>query len=309
MRIVTRVFSSPRLLDHAVKERLHLKGENPVSLKLIRGAIQSCDAISRAVTGQPLLALKESEALLDQLSDLKGGALISALMAQQGGTKIVPHGLQHIPDTGPVIIASTHPTGIFDFAAHADALWQKRPDLKVVANREVEKILGPDAIVPVTIDKQNRATSGAATGQAMLDHLDHGGPNCGGPNGGALLIFGSGRVPDRRDGRLKEPAWRRGTTKISHISQAIVIPAALNARNSDTYYRLRAAARLLSGGNDHFGAMVGSLRYGAELLVKLGGRFDVYYGPPLAPGTGPDTLKSAAESLVPGLYHGVKTQG
>jgi len=285
--------ASEHPLDSVLRERLHLRGENPASLKLIRGLMHSSDAISRVFAGHPFVALRESEALLTKLDGLKGQDLIMALIAQEGGTKITALGLDHVPETGPVVIASTHPTGLFDFAAHAAALLHKRVDLKVVANKETEKLLGPDIIVPVTIDKQNRATSGAGTHSAMQDHL---------AADGALLIFGSGRVPDRQHGYLVEPTWRRGATFVSKVAQVPIVPAALNAQNSNAYYRLRAFARFISGGNDNFGAMIGSLRYTSELMEKLGGSYEVTYGAPLAPGTPPEAIKAIAETLIPNLY-------
>jgi len=233
------------------------------------------------------------------MDGLNGYALIQAVLAYSGGTRIIADGLEHIPAQGPIVIAATHLTGLFDFVAHAGALMARRPDLKVVANLETQKFLGPDIIVPVSIDDQNRATSGGNTRKAMLLHLQQ---------GGALLIFGSGRVPDRKDNRLMEPDWRSGATKVSVAANAPIVPAALNAQNSSAYYRLRAIARLLSGGNDNFGAMVGSLRYGADLLNKLGGTFEVRYGAPLAPGTGPTEIKTKAESLFGDLYSQIADQ-
>jgi len=285
--------SRTRPLDSAVKERLHLEGENPAALRLVRATIHFGDTISRTVSGQPFFALRESEDMLRQLDGLQGQALIRAVLEKKGGTKIAPHGLMHVPETGPVVIAATHPTGLFDFVAHAAALLARRPDLKVVANQEVERFIGSEIIVPVRIDKRNRATSGRKTWASMIQHLQQ---------GGALLIFGSGRVPDRRKDRLVEPDWRRGATNVSRVTQAVIVPAALDARNSDAYYRIRAVARFLSGGNDHFGAMIGSLSYLSELLGKLGGQYDVHYGAPLAAGTSPDKIKALAENMVPGLY-------
>lgn len=274
-------------------ERLHLRSENSVVLKLIRGLIHSSDAVSRTLFGHPFLALRESEDFIQQLNGLKGAALIDRLLAQEGGTEITAYGVQHVPKSGPVIIASTHPTGMFDFVAHAAALLDKRPDMKVVANREAEKFIGADSIIPVTIDKSNKALSGTQTRQAMQHHLSE---------GGALLIFGSGRVPVFRNSHLIEPDWRRGATVVSKISKAPIVAASIAARNSNAYYRTRAVARFVSGGNDNFGAMIASLRYSAELLEKLGGQFDVHYAAPLPPGTDPATLKQTAESLVPGQY-------
>lgn len=290
---MAKLMSQTRPLDRAVKQRLHLRGENPVTLQLVRGAIHVGDAISRAVSGKPFIGLRESEAMLRDLSGLQGLALIQKLLARRGGTRISPHGLDNVPATGPVVIAATHPTGMFDFVAHAGVLLGKRPDLKVVANQEVEQFLGPDSIVPVKIDKQNRATSGRRTQRAMITHLS---------NGGALLIFGSGRVPDRRGGFLVEPAWRKGASKVSAKTKSVIVPAALNTRNSNAYYRTRAIARFLSAGNDNIGAMIASLRYSVEMMDKFGGRFDVHYGAPLDAGSKTDHIRSKAEALVPGLY-------
>lgn len=224
---------------------------------------------------------------------MTGTDLLQNLLRRNGGTKVLAHGLEHVPAHGPVIVASTHPTGMFDFVAHASALQQVRPDLKVVANQEVERFLGPDSVVSVDIDKKNRAKSPRSTYAAMQQHLE---------NDGALLIFGSGRVPGSKQGQLVEPDWRCGTSRISQICQVQIVPASVNARNSRYYYRIRKLAEVLSCGDQNFGAMVGSLRYSAELLEKLGGQFEVHYGAQLEPGTAPQILKRAAERLVPGLY-------
>lgn len=282
-----------RPLDTALRERLHLKRDSTKTLEIIRAALHTVDAASRVMTHRPFFALKESEAVLERLSGLKGWDFVRAVLNEKGGTEIIPHGLDRIPKSGAVVVAATHPTGMFDYMAHAQALLAKRPELKVVANQEVEKFLGPDLIIPVTFDKHNRVTSGMKTLCAMQEHLK---------NGGALLIFGSGRVPHRKNGRLIEPEWRNGATRLSQRCGAPIIPAALDAQNSVSYYCTRALAQFLSGGNDNFGAMIGSLRYVSEFLDKLGGQFDVFYGQPLAVGAAPKLIKTTAEKLVPGLY-------
>lgn len=280
-------------MDPVLRARLHLGANRTWPLALLRGGLHTADALSRAVLGKPFFGLRECEDLLRRTEGKLGTDLLAEVLAMRGGTEIVAHGLDHVPAQGPVVIAATHPTGIFDFIAHAGALLPLRPDLRVVANQEVERFLGPEAIVPVRIDRQNRALSGRATYEAMQRHLD---------TGGALLIFGSGRVPNCRDGQLAEPPWRDGASRVSAQCAAPVVPAALDARNSRYYYRLRALAQMLSGGSDDFGAMIGSLRYAAEMLDKLGGRYHVHYGAPQPPGTAPERLKQLAETLVPGLY-------
>lgn len=280
-------------LDPVLRARLHLSEENRLGLGVVRSCLSATDAISRLLFRQPFIALRETEDLLGEIAGLGGEALVEHILGRNGGTAVSASGIENVPATGRVIIAATHPTGMFDFVAHAGALLARRPDLKVVANRETERFLGKDSIVAVDIDKRNRAVSAGATLAAMEAHL---------MGEGALLVFGSGRVPSLRSGRLVEPAWRSGTTRMSLQCQTQIVPAALDARNTSYYYGLRRIAQIVSGGDEHFGAMVGSLRYAAELLAKLGGSYDVFYGTPHPPGTRPEDLKASAEALVPGLY-------
>ena len=282
-----------RPMDAALRARLHLSEKSRVKLRLFRATMDCVDMCSRVLFGKAFFSLRETENLIRRFEGLDGNQLVHEVLRHNGGTTIVPHGLENIPASGPVIIAATHPTGMFDFLAHAGAILHKRPDLKVVANQETERFLGPESIIPVQIDKQNRALSAGTIHAAMKAHVE---------NGGALLIFGSGRVPGRKGCKLVEPEWRSGASRISKSCQVPIIPAALNATNSGYYYRIRTLAQYASGGDDNVGAMVASLRYASELLEKLGGRFEVFYDEPQAPGTAPHLLKARAERLVPGLY-------
>ena len=282
-----------RLIDRALKDRLHFRTHAEAKVRAVRRLIGAVDTLNRLLAGRPFFALNEAEEILAALDGRQGTELIAALLALKGGTQIRALGLDHVPGSGPVVIAATHSTGILDFIAHASALLPLRPDLKVVANADTEKFLGPDLILPVRFDPENRAISGKASIRLIDGHLS---------GGGALLIFGSGRVPDRKRGYLVEPPWKKGASAASRVAGAPVIPAALAARNSDGYYRTRALVRFLTGGNDTLGARIAALRYLAEFIDKLGGSYDVHYGGPLPPGTPPDRLKAAAERLVPALY-------
>lgn len=280
-------------MDELLRARLKA-GENArVRLRLLRHAMEIVDVFNRTFTGQPFFALLEGERTLVELDGRTGPDLVNALLEMHGGTRIEAHGIGHIPHDGPVIIGATHPMGTFDFIAHAGALLGHRPDLKVVANREAERFLGKGRIVAVDFDKKDNVLSARQTRAGMQAHLE---------TGGALLVFGSGRVPDMRKGRLVEPPWRTGVTRISAATGAVIVPASANLQNSRHYYRTRKIARMLSGGNDDFGRTIASLRYLSELLAKLGGHYHVHYGPVQAAGTPPEVLKALAEGLVPGLY-------
>lgn len=280
-------------MDELLRARLRLSETANLRLKLIRNAMSGIDAFGRATSGQAFFALNETEQVLRALDGRTGAELVTALLAMNGGTTINAIGRAHVPEQGAVVIGSTHPIGTFDFIAHAGALLAHRPDLRVVANREAERFLGQDLIVPVDFDKNDRVSSGRQTLAGMSAHLE---------KGGALLVFGSGRVPGMKNGLLVEPEWRTGITRMSQAAGAPIVPASANMRNSEHYYRTRRVMQVLSGGNESFARTVASLRYVSELLAKLGGDYDVHYGPAQPPGTPPDVLQNLAEGLVRGLY-------
>lgn len=279
-------------LNPLLRARLRINSPARKRLWALRMAMSTVDAIGRVTSGAPFFNLRESQQILQRIDGIKGPELVRALMSWNGGTDIRAIGLENIPKTGAVVIGSTHPIGTFDFLAHASCLFEHRPDLKVVANREAQRFLGPERIIAVDFDRKDNVLTARQTRQGMLAHLQA---------GGALLVFGSGKVPDCEDGVLVEPPWRSGVTRMSAAAGAPIIPASPDMRNSEHYYRTRRWARRLSG-SARFGREVASLRYVSELIAKLGGSYSVHYGEALPPGTAPEVLKQKAEALVSGLY-------
>lgn len=280
-------------MDELLRARLRLTDRARFRLKGLRFLMGSVDLVSRTLTGQAFFALRETEQVLRDLDGRTGPDLVKALLAMKGGTQITAHGIENIPSQGAVIIGATHPVGTFDFIAHAGALLDHRPDMKVVANREAERFLGADRIVPVDLNRADKVLGARQTREHMQAHLEQ---------GGALLVFGSGRVADMTDGLLTEPLWRTGITRASAATGAPIVPASANLQNTRYYYRTRKLARILSGNNEYIGREVASLRYVSELMAKLGGSYDVVYGPIQPPGTSPEVLQVMAEKLIPGLY-------
>ncbi len=283
----------PNPMDELLRARLRIPHGADKRLKALRLAMGSVDWVARRLGGLPFFALAEAEAMLIELDGRTGPDLVRHVLAMNGGTTITAHGLDNVPKTGPVVIGSTHPIGTFDFVSHAAALLDHRPDLKVVANREAQRFLGEDTIIAVDLSRKEKVLTARDTMTGMVNHLK---------DDGAILIFGSGRVPGMEDGYLRERNWRTGITRVSGKTGAAVIPACTDMRNSAPYYRTRRVAKFLSGGNDDVGREVASLRYVSELIAKLGGAYDVHYGPALPPGTAPEDVQRAAEQLVPGMY-------
>lgn len=280
-------------IDDLLRARLRIHEGSDLKILCLKRLMEALDWVTRTTTGTPFFALRETKAALIELDGRTGPELVDVLLDMNGGTSITPHGLENVPKHGPVVIAATHPIGTFDFIAHAGALREHRPDLKVVAGREAERFLGADLIIAVDLDRKDRVLTARQTMEEMTTHVQ---------SGGAMLIFGSGRVPGMRGGLLQEPQWRAGATRVSHSCNAPIVPASANMRNSRHYYRTRNLFRILSGGDDELGRRVASLRYISELMGKLGGSYDVHYGPAQPVGSQPEHLQELAETLVPGLY-------
>ena len=280
-------------LDELLRARLRIPVGSDLKLLALRWLMGTIDAANRITTGHAFFALREIREMLITLDGRTGTELIDALLGMKGGTTITPHGLEHVPAEGAVIIGSAHPIGTFDFIAHAGALLHHRPDLKVVAGREAERFLGKERLIAVDLDRNDKVLTVRQTLSGMRAHLQA---------EGALLVFGSGRVPRMQNGVLVEPPWRNGITRMSVECDAPIVPASPNMKNSSHYYRTRRIAAFLSGGNDEFGRRVASLRYASELFAKLGGAYDVHYGPIQPSGTTAEVLQELAEGLVPGLY-------
>ena len=289
---MTRTMTREQPMNPVSRARLGLTEDAQFRLRVARGTLKTLDVISKTTMGRPFFGLRDSEALMEEIEGLSGPALVEALLHKRGKTRLEAIGQHHVPKEGPAIIAATHPTGMFDYVAHAGALLEHRQDLKVVATAEAKQFLTDDTVVPVEVDKTYRAISSRATVKAMESHLR---------DGGALLVFGSGRVSHKTGHHLVEPDWRAGPTHVSQTCNAPLIPAALNARNTNYYYNLRGLAQRLSG-DEHVGALFGSVRHIAEFMEKLGGRYSIVYGPAMSPGTAPEVLKSTAEGLIPDMY-------
>lgn len=173
-------------MDELLRARLRVAQGAHIRLKALRMLMSVVDLFSRGLTGQAFFALREAEQVLIDLDGRTGSDLVEAILERNGGTRITAHGLENIPAQGAIVIGSTHPIGTFDFIAHAGAMLDHRPDLKVVANREAERFLGPERIVPVDLDRHDHVLTARLTREGMMTHLR---------DGGALLVFGSGKVP------------------------------------------------------------------------------------------------------------------
>ena len=214
----------------------------------------------------PLLKEPRARQMCDAIAGLSGRAAmdyVSSILSLD----VRMTGIEHVPASGRVIVASVHPTGIADGVAMFDALKEKRADLVFFANRDAIRVAPRlmDVVIPVewVIEKRTRQRSRETLIEAKKAFTDD---RC-------VILFPSGRLAymDEKK-RLVEREWLTSVAIFARKYDCPVVPAHIAARNSWLYYwfwKLNAELRDITLFN--------------ELLNKRGKRFDIKFGPAIPP--------------------------
>lgn len=210
----------------------------------------------------PLLKEPEAKRMADAIADRSGAeamAHVSALLALDAQAT----GLEHIPVSGRVIIASVHPTGIADGVAMHDVLSKVRKDVVFFANRDAIRVSPgfSDILIPVewVMEKRTRQRSRETLIETKRAFTDE---RC-------VVLFPSGRLAMMGEDReLVEREWMTSVAIFARKYGCAVVPAHIAARNSWLYYwfwKVNTELRDITLFN--------------ELLNKKGKRFDIRFGP------------------------------
>jgi putative hemolysin len=178
----------------------------------------------------------------------------------------VVRGREHLPANGRCVVISNHPTGLADGMAVYDALRPVREDVELFANADACRV-NPrfaDVIVPVewVAEKRTPAKTRETLRRAATAFAAE---RC-------LVIFPSGRLAHRVNGRLVDKDWFPTAVTLARKNRAPVIPLRMTASNSELYYRLCKVSGELR-----------DITLFHELLNKQGDRFELTFGPPIAP--------------------------
>lgn len=214
----------------------------------------------------PLLKEPKAKKMADAIADLPGRDAmdyVSGILSLDVRTK----GVEHIPASGRVIIASIHPTGIADGVAMFDALKGLRPDLCFFANRDAIRVAPrlADVVIPIewVMEKRTRQRSRETLIEAKRAFLEE---RC-------VILFPSGRLAYMDESKsLIEREWLTSVAIFARKYGCAIVPAHVGARNSWLYYwfwKLNTELRDITLFN--------------ELLNKRGKRFDITFGPAISP--------------------------
>lgn len=228
----------------------------------------------------PLLLHSPAVKMADAVADLPARGVfdyISDLLH----LNIEVEGLEHIPERGRVLVASTHPTGIPDGVAMFDAIKSRRKDMTFFANRDALRAAPgvSEMIIPVewVSEKRTIVRSRETLVSAIKAFNDD---KC-------VVLFPSGRLAFMDEQRkLNEQEWLPSVAIFARKYDCPIVPAHIEARNSWLYYwfwKLNTELR--------------DITLFHELLNKKGKTYKITFGPPIAP----DALKGEAPMVAAAL--------
>lgn len=237
----------------------------------------------------PLLKEPAARRMADAIAAMPGRAAmehVSGILALD----VRVSGLDHVPERGRVLIASTHPSGIADGVALYDALKARRPDLVFFANRDALRVAPgfADVVIPVEWVEAKRTRQRSRETLLMTKRAFE--------EERCIVLFPSGRLAMMgEDGALVEREWMNSIAIFARKYACPVTPANIISRNSRLYYlfwKINAELRDITLFN--------------ELLNKRGRPFDIAFGPAIPPDALGADPAAAARRLRDHASYGVR---
>jgi putative hemolysin len=216
----------------------------------------------------PLFALLDyhgARAVADAISPLNGRAALS-FARDMLHLQVRSRGIERVPAGGRCLIVANHPTGIADGVAVSEALQSIRPDHCFFANADALRVCSglKEVLIPVewmeekrTVEKTKLTLRLAREALAAEQ---------------AVVIFPAGAPARLIGARIQEPPWERAAVTLARGADAPVIPVHVSGPPSYSYHLFHLVSRELR-----------NLTLFREFLNKAGRRFDLTFGPPIAP--------------------------
>lgn len=214
----------------------------------------------------PVLEYAGAVDMVNAITDLPGREVME-YMSRFLHLDIIADGLDNIPRTGRILIASTHPTGVPDGIAMFDTLKNLRPDMMFFASRVIPDMAPglSGIVIPVEWDR-TRYTIARSRRMLARVSAEFGRERC-------IILFPSGRPAKAgRSRRPEECRWRASAAVLARKYDCNIIPAKIVARNSRLYH-------LFSGISGELRDMM----LFHEILNKKGSPFKVSFGKAVTP--------------------------
>ncbi len=204
---------APKLID--IKELIRSK--NPKLLRYLPGFVL------RYL--RKTLHEKELNAFITAHGELEGHAFCEAA-TKYFNFKFEVDGIEHIPKTGPIIIAMNHPLGGVDAIAFIVALQNHRRDLKFIVN---DLLTNLDNLNEFFVGINKHGKNGISTRERIKQafYEDQ-----------ALCIFPAGMVSRIYDGQIQDSEWKKTFITYGRELNRPIVPIHISGQLSPFFYRL-----------------------------------------------------------------------
>lgn len=169
---------------------------------------------------------------------------------------------QRIPDTGPLVMAANHPTGLLDGAVATAVCLRRRSDVRILVNHLIPVHAAVEPYL-IRVDPYARAGSVEANRGAMREAVRWL------RSGGALIVFPAGDVSriDWKHWAVEDPDWNPAVARLIRSGGASALPLYIGAGNSPVFHFLGAVHPRLRTARLPFEMLN---KRGAEVIVRVG---------------------------------------
>ena len=195
-----------------------IKSKNPTLLKVLPGFL--IKYIKKIVHQDHV------NGFITRHGDKQSYAFVDAIV-EEFGIKVTFSGLENLPASGGVIIASNHPLGGLDAMALIQVLSSKRKDLKFIVNDILLSLknLG-DLFVGVNKHGKNSVDT--------LNYID-----TFYQGDGMVIIFPAGLVSRKQKGGLiRDLIWKKSFVVKAKKFNRTIVPVHIGGKNSNFFYNL-----------------------------------------------------------------------
>ncbi len=204
--------------------------------------------------------------LMRAAADAPGENIFEKLLAALEVELDTPAGLwPRIPESGRLVVAANHPTGLLDGAIAAALCLRRRKDVRILVNRLLPRHEALESYL-IRVDPYGRMGSTGANRAPLLEAVKWL------KRGGALIVFPAGDVSriDWKHWGVRDPDWEPSVARLIRLAKATVLPLHIQAGNSPVFHLLGAVHPRLK-----------TVRLPFEVLNKRGAKVRVRAGAPI----------------------------
>lgn len=162
------------------------------------------------------------------MSEYKGanGYDFSKFVIDRFNIQVEIHGLENIPKTGGVVLASNHPLGGMDAMAIITEVYPYRQDFKFIVN---DILMNLENLKDMFVGVNKHGTNS----KAALETL-----NAQFSSEEATFLFPAGLVSRKKKGKIKDLEWKKTFVTRARKFERDIIPVHIDGQLSKFFYRL-----------------------------------------------------------------------